>query len=136
MESPGYGIGFDREGWGLHGGHHTFSKPVLEAYRDAVVDETLGPELEAAISPLRRGGAYEIGEMKYRRVPQGYDPNHPRAHWLRYGGLWAYRNFRDTRVLLSPEFVDRCFEVCQELAPLHRWLVMIDQRSHGEARGL
>ncbi len=129
MESPKFGIGFDREGWGLHSGHHMFSKPMLEAYREAVVDETLGPELEAAIAPLQRGGAYEIGEMKYKRVPQDYDPDHPRAHWLRYGGLSASRNSRDTQVLLKPEFVDRCLEVCQDLAPLHRWLVKVDQRS-------
>ncbi|MFQ5552573.1 MAG: DUF2461 domain-containing protein [Thermoplasmata archaeon] len=128
MESPGFGIGFDPEGWGIHGGSHMFSKPLLEAYREAVDDETLGPELEEAIAPLQKGGAYEIGEVKYKRVPRGFDPEHPRAHWLKYGGLWASKQFRETEVLLKPEFVDRCFDVAQEMAPLHRWLVKVDER--------
>ncbi|MFQ5907557.1 MAG: DUF2461 domain-containing protein [Thermoplasmata archaeon] len=128
MESPGYGIGFDWEGWGIHGGHHMFSKPMLQAYREAVDDETLGRELEETMKPLQRAGGYEIGEVKYKRVPRGYDPDHPRAHWLKYGGLWAYRNFKEPEILQKPELVDRCFDVAQELAPLHHWMVRVDER--------
>ncbi len=106
---------------------------MLKAYRQAVVDEVLGPELEAAIAPLKKGGRYEIGEMKYKRVPRGYDSDHPRANWLRYGGLWAYRNYRGTDVLRTPAFVDRCLEVSSELLPLHRWLVDLDLRSRSWA---
>ncbi len=129
MECPGFGIGFDREGWGMYGGHHGFAKPMLLAYREAVVDDALGRELEEAITPLQRGGRYEIGEMKYTRVPAGYDPDHPRAHWLRYNGLWAHSRFQETEVIGKPAFVERCFDVGRELAPLHRWLVKVDQRS-------
>jgi uncharacterized protein (TIGR02453 family) len=128
MESPGYGIGFDWEGWGIHGGHHMFSKPMLATYREAVDDETLGPELERAVAPLQKDSGYEIGEMKYKRVPRGYDPDHPRARWLKYGGLWAYKNFKEPEVLQKPEFVDRCFDVAQDLAPLHRWMVKVDEK--------
>ena len=45
----------------MHGGIERFSEPMLEAYRAAVVDEFLGPELEAALAPLRKGRRYEIG---------------------------------------------------------------------------
>ncbi|MDX1534535.1 MAG: DUF2461 domain-containing protein [Thermoplasmata archaeon] len=128
MESPGFGVGFDTEGWGIHGGHHMFSKPMLETFREAVDDDALGPELEQVMKPLQKDGGYEIGEAKYKRVPRGYDPDHPRAHWLRYAGLWAYKNFRESEVLEKPEFVDRVFDVAQELAPLHRWMVKVDQR--------
>lgn len=128
MEAPGYGIGFDREGWGIHGGHHMFSKSMLETYREAVDDDTMGPELEKAVGPLQKGGGYEIGEAKYKRVPRGYDPDHPRAHWLKYSALWAYKNFKEPEILQKPELVDRAFEVAQELAPLHRWLVRVDER--------
>lgn len=129
MGSPGLGIGFDQEGWGLHGGHHGFDAATLAAYREAVTDDALGSELEAVMAPLQAGGAYEIGERKYKRVPRGYDPDHPRAHWLRYAGLWASREFTGTELLQKPEFVDRCVEECEALAPLHRWLVQVDRRA-------
>ncbi len=128
MESPGFGIGFDATGWGIHGGHPQFSKAMLESYRDAVVDRTLGSALEAAVAPLRKGHRYEIGGATFARVPRGYDPEHPRADWLRHDGLWAYRSFRDAAALHRPALVDRCVEVCRELAPLHRWLVKVDRR--------
>ena len=74
-ESPGFGVGFEPGGWGVHGGIERFSKPRLEAYRHAVVDASLGPELEAALAPLRKGRRYEIGGRTYARVPRGFDAN-------------------------------------------------------------
>ena len=113
----------------MHGGIERFSEPMLEAYRAAVVDEFLGPELEAALAPLRKGRRYEIGGLTYARVPRGFDADHPRVRWLPHDGLWAYRGFEATQVLHTPAFVDRCFELCLDLAPLHRWLVKVDRRS-------
>ena len=128
-ESPGFGIGFDTGGWGVRGGVERFSKPLLDAHRHAVVDASLGAELEAALAPLRKGRRYEIGGRTYARVPRGFDADHPRARWLLHDGLWAYRGFEATQVLHTPAFVDRCFELCLDLAPLHRWLVKVDPRS-------
>ncbi len=128
MASPGYGIGLDTEGWGIHAGSHPFSKSMLETYREAVDDEILGPELERAVGPLQEAGRFEIGDAKYKRVPRGYDTDHPRARWLKYDGLWAYKNFKEPEVVLKPELVDRCFEVAQEMAPLHHWLVKVDEK--------
>lgn len=128
-ESPGFGVGFDVEGWGVHGGIERFSEPLLRAYRRAVVDPSLGPELEAAVAPLRKDRRYEIGGQTFARVPRGFDADHPRSRWLLHDGLWAYRGFEDTKAIHTPAFVDRCLELCLELAPLHRWLVKVDRRS-------
>jgi len=130
-ESPGFGVYFEDGGWGVHGGIERFPEPLLDAYRHAVVDASLGPELEAAVAPMRKGRRYEIGGLTYARVPRGFDADHPRARWLLHDGLWATRGFEGTRILHSPAFVDRCFELCLELAPLHRWLVKVDRRTRG-----
>lgn len=124
--SPAFSLGFDPEGWKVMAGQHRMSKSILEAYRSAVVDEDLGSELEAALAPLEAGGSYEIGERRYKQVPRGYDPEHPRARWLKFAGVWVSRDIQEPEAVTRPDFVDRSFDECLTLAPLVRWLVRVN----------
>jgi uncharacterized protein (TIGR02453 family) len=126
-ENPGFFFGMDAHGAGLYGGLHGFPKPVLTAYQEAVADDALGAELEAALEPLRRAGVYEIGGERYKRVPRGYDPDHARADLLRYKGLYARSPQIEPPLLTTPELVEVCFEHCQAMAPLFHWLVGVNQ---------
>jgi hypothetical protein len=117
--------------------HSTAASPLDEGIAvNLRYDVVRGPELQAAVAPLRKGRRYEIGGLTRARVPRGYDADHPRAKWLLHDGLWATRGFEDTKVLHTPAFVDRCFELCREMAPLHRWLVTVDRRAHGRRQPL
>ncbi len=73
-------------------------------------------------------GDYEVGGEHYKRVPRGYDAEHPRADYLIYNGLWAL-NLTAVREadLYKPELVDICFKQCQGMDPIQRWLVKLDQ---------
>jgi uncharacterized protein (TIGR02453 family) len=126
-DNPGFFFGMDAQGAGLFGGMHTFLKPVLAAYQEAVADDGLGAELEAALDSLSGAGVYEVGGEQYKRVPRGYDLGHPRADLLRYKGLYVRSPKIEPDVLTTPELVEVCFEHCQVMAPLHHWLVRVNQ---------
>ena len=128
-ENPGFFIRVEPTRAGIFAGQHAFPKPILAAYRDAVVDETMGAELEAALSAVRASGAFQIGGEHYRRVPRGYDPEHERAHLLRYNGLYAFSPPISSEHFASAEMVDVCFEHCQKMAPLHYWLAKLARRA-------
>ncbi|RMF76896.1 MAG: DUF2461 domain-containing protein [Chloroflexi bacterium] len=125
-EHPAFGFRFSTDEVGLMAGMHHFSKPMLAAYRDAVVDDKLGPALEAAIEKVTQAGEYTIGGEHYKRVPRGYDAEHPRADLLRYAGLHAFTTSFDRAALTSPTLVDVCFEHCRNMSPLFEWLVRVD----------
>ncbi len=132
MENPSFFVRIGPEGVGVYAGIHVFQKPVLAAYRDAVVDDQLGPELEAAIAAVEKAGAYTVGGEHYKRVPRGYEADHPRADLLRYNGLWAHTSAPiDPAVISTPELVEVCLEHCRNMAPLHRWLVEVGKRVEG-----
>jgi uncharacterized protein (TIGR02453 family) len=129
MESPGFFVRVQPDGVGLYAGLHVFPKPWLAAYREAVVDETMGAELEAAMAAVREAGGYTLGGEHYKRVPRGYDAEHPRAELLRYNGLWAHTaNTVDAALITTPKLLDACLEHCRTMAPLHHWLVKLQQR--------
>ena len=72
---------------------------------------------------LRSTGRFAIA------VPRGYEAEHPRAELLRYNGLWAHAaNAVDPALITTPKLVDACLEHCRRLAPLHRWLVRVQQQ--------
>ena len=126
-ENPGFFFGMDANGAHLYGGLHMFTKPVLASYRDAVIDDKLGKELDKVLKSLKKAGDYEIGGDQYKRVPRGYDASHKRATWLKYKGLHVLSPKMEPKVLTKPKLVDICFEHCKAMFPLHEWLVKVDK---------
>lgn len=132
MENPSFFVCIGPDGVGVYAGIHVFQKPVLAAYRDAVVDDQLGADLEAAIAVVKGAGDYRVGGEHYTRVPRGYESGHPRADLLRYNGLWAHTTASvDPAVITSPELVEVCLGHCRNMAPLHHWLVRAGQSFEG-----
>ena len=133
MENPSFGFQFGTSGAGLYGGAWGFPKDMLDAYRNAVADDVLGPQLEAAIASVQSAGGYEISGDKYKQMPRGFDPEQPRAELLKYKGLYAMSPQFDVQIVTTPELVDVCFEHCKNMAPLQQWLVRLDRTSsrHG-----
>ena len=128
-ESPGFHFHLDADGAALYTGLYMFSKPVLAAFRDAVVDDRLGKELESALAAVGRAGQYEIGGEQSKRVPARYDPSHRRADLLKYKGLYAKSPLIKPAVVSTPELVEVCFEHCRNMLPLQQWLAKVDSRA-------
>jgi uncharacterized protein (TIGR02453 family) len=120
-ESPGFY--FHLDGWKLMlgAGMHTFDKANLESYRQAVLDGDRGARLGPLVDELEDQG-YEVWGETYKRVPRGYDPEHPRASLLRHSGLFSSLSLPHPPELQGPELVDFCFEHYRAMSPLQRWL--------------
>lgn len=128
-ENPGFFIKIDQKGVGVFAGMHTFNKEFLSAYRDAVVDANLGSKLETAMATVKNSGDYEIGGEHYKRVPRGYDSEHPRADLLKFNGLYAMTTSIPVQDVYSADLVDICFAHCVKMRPIEEWLVdMLEQK--------
>ena len=126
-EKPGYYFGLSQEGSGIHVGMHGFSRPMLTAYREAVVDEELGPALTDIVQTIRAAG-FAVEGSHYKRVPRGYDATHLRADLLLHNALYTSTPQLSPDVVTSSELLDVCFNHFQQMAPLQQWLVQVDKR--------
>jgi uncharacterized protein (TIGR02453 family) len=117
-ERPSFGFHMGAESLELMAGMFSFSKPQLAAYREAVGGQA-GEEL---VDSLKNLGAYHLVGEHYKKVPAGYDGDHPRADLLRFAGLYVHPPAVDGRYLTSPELVDVCFDHFQAMAPVYDWL--------------
>ncbi len=120
---PGFGFRLRADGLDLVAGQFGFDKNGMEAYRAAVLDEELGPGLVEILGDLEKDGRYSINGDQYKRVPRGYDADHPRAELLKYKGLYAHPAPFGVDVVCSAEVVDQTMAQFEEMAPLERWLV-------------
>jgi uncharacterized protein (DUF2461 family) len=91
----------------------------------AVVDEKLGSELEAVIVELGKKGGYAVQGEHYKRVPRGFDKEHPRADLLRYNTLYSTSPRIDPSKMSSPEITEITIGHFEKMAPLQRWLVKV-----------
>ncbi len=69
---------------------------------------------------VRRSGAPVEGEA-LKRVPAGYDPEHPFAEDLKLKDLYTMARFTD-RDVCSPDFMDRFLAACRTASPLVAFL--------------
>lgn len=128
MEHSGFGMQITAEiiDSGLMAGQFGFSKEMLEAYRQAVVDDELGTQMIEAVEAVQSAGDYNLNGQHYKRVPRGMDADHPRADWLFYNGLWFSYPSLTREEILSPDLVDICFQHFKNMSPIQQWLVKIE----------
>jgi uncharacterized protein (TIGR02453 family) len=106
----------------LGAGMHRFEPPALAAYRAAVADDGTGRALEQAIAEATALRRVACGGPAYKRIPRGFDPDHPRADLLRHGALYVSGEWNLPRAVSGPAFVGWAAERLERMAPVERWL--------------
>ncbi len=122
LESRGFYFQIEPPNMMLAVGMYRFTPEQLAVYRDVVADPKSGAALKRAITKVTGSPGYTIGDPHYKRVPRGFDPDHPSAELLKHNGMYAFIEGRIPKELTRPTFVDYCFDRWKPMMPLHRWL--------------
>jgi uncharacterized protein (TIGR02453 family) len=120
-DSPAFYVGLSNEGTGVYAGMWKFPKDALAAYRTSIDDPSKADELAEILDGLRDAG-YEVGGNTYKRVPRGFDPEHPHADLLKHSAVNAGKPKIDPAIITTPAFVPLAFEHCANYYPLVAWL--------------
>jgi uncharacterized protein (TIGR02453 family) len=128
-DGAGFYFHLNASGAEIYTGMYAFDKPFMEAYRDALVSKKLGAAFDDVLAALKKAGDYPVGGELFKRTPAGYDAAHPHANFLRYNGIYAQSPHLDAEILASPQLIDVCFDHCVNMAPLHHWLVAVEERT-------
>lgn len=126
VQEPGFYFHMAAHDTWTGGGLYMF--PDMDKYRRAIDDDELGEQFEAVVADLEAAGHPISVWDKYKRVPRGYDKDHPRAERLKYKGVTVGTSAISDDLVTSPELVDYCFEFYRTMLPLHQWLVTMMQK--------
>ena len=122
MENPGFYVHLEPGRFFIGVGMYQFPKDILQEYRQAVADDKMGNKLARIIREVVKHPGVKIGGRYFKRVPRGFDPDHPRAELLLHNGLHAYIEENIPDAVYSEAFVEYCFEKFTLMAPVHYWL--------------
>lgn len=103
----------------LGAGKFSFDGEGLVRYREAVAGPR-GKALAQIVEGLQGQGA-RLNEPQLKRVPSGYDKEHPRADLLRRKGLALWIDL-DVAVATEGDLVATCLAQFERLRPLVGWL--------------
>jgi uncharacterized protein (TIGR02453 family) len=107
-------------------GVYRMDGPSLARYRSAVADDARGTELGKILGRLAKAGfswEHMHGDPPLKKVPKGYDPDHPRADLLKRKGLGVSYPALPNGRLASPSLLPWLVEHATKAAPLVEWLV-------------
>ena len=103
------------------GGYWQTSSAQVDRLRRAVADDVVGPQLERALTGLRRK-KFTVGGEQLSRVPAGFAKDHPRADLLRYKTLTAHRELGAPDWLPTPAARAEIVKAWRGMLPLVSWL--------------
>jgi uncharacterized protein (TIGR02453 family) len=110
---------------GIAGGAWAFDPKMMARYRKAVVDPKQGKAFRAAIDKVRKAGPYELSEPEYKRVPKGFDPEHPNAELLRYKSFFASIELGLPKEFFSKQAVPFVVGHFKRVQPVQSWLAKV-----------
>ncbi|MGR3504199.1 DUF2461 domain-containing protein [Pseudaestuariivita sp.] len=116
---PPWFFGLDPRGVSLGTGQFELKKEALESFRHKVA----GPEgaaLEEALAEAEASGL-RLSEPDLKRVPAGFDADHPRAALLKHKGLSVWKDFPPA-FACEGDLVSRALENYRQMVPVRDWL--------------
>jgi uncharacterized protein (TIGR02453 family) len=103
-------------------GQYMMDGPQLARFRAAVLDDRRGAAVAAILCRLERAG-FEVGSHdSLKRVPRGFDPDHPRAELLKRKGLIVHFPDLPRRLLVGRGLVEWLVRHTKATVPLVDWL--------------
>jgi uncharacterized protein (TIGR02453 family) len=96
-------------------------KPALDKLRDAIATDFSRFKRVAQAPALKQRFGGLDDENTLKRVPRGFDPEHPAAEWLKYQSFLAGRKVPD-RVATSAKLGKFLEDDFKAMLPLVRWI--------------
>jgi uncharacterized protein (TIGR02453 family) len=103
-------------------GHWIMEPAQLASFRTALLDARRGGELTRLLAQLEKAGFTVGSHDELKKVPRGFDADHPRAAPARRKGLVAAFPELPRDLLVSSDLVGWLAQHARSAAPLVAWL--------------
>ncbi len=121
-QSPAIYLHLGIEGVNIYAGQYWMSKSQIDNFRQSILLPTSGEQFIQVMKKIKKAGIEMVGGLHYKRVPRGFDPQHPRAEWLKYTGLYVGMPELNIEEVIAEDFKYKALKQAAALKPLIEWL--------------
>jgi uncharacterized protein (TIGR02453 family) len=104
-----------------------FEKPMLEAFREYIKDESRRIELDKTVSALEQKG-YKAIEKGYKKYPRGFSADMPSVDMSLYKGMAAYKILEPHLIEEGEKLINTLYKIYEDMLPLQRIVYEISLR--------
>lgn len=104
-----------------------FEKPMLDAYREYIRDESRRVALDKLLKTLEAKG-YKTIEKGYKRYPRGFSAEMPSVDLSLYKGMATYKILEPKLIEDGDRLIDTLYKIYEEMLPLQRVVYEISLR--------
>lgn len=122
-QPPMWFFGLSPEKLSLGCGVFQYDKEALVAFRTAMAGPK-GAELIQLTTDVRAAGL-RVGEPELKRVPTGFDKDHPHGEALRRKGFAAWIDVADSAFVTEPNLAKRATGLFDQIMPVFRLLSQV-----------
>ena len=121
MSSSSFYMHYTKDSYFIASGIRAFKTPMLKTYREYIKDEKKRVELHKILEALKAKG-YKLPEPKYKRIQREFKKDDNLIYLSLYDSIFTYKEGLLDEVFYSVEFLDRAFQVYDDMKDLQRWV--------------
>jgi len=127
MQSSSFYLHFSPDELYVAVGVRWFEKPMLDAFREYILDDDKRTQLDAILSSIRAKG-YTHLEKGYKRYPKGFNADMPSADLSLYKGMATYQVLDPHLIEKGEEFIDTLYKIYEDMLPIQQYMYEVSLR--------
>ncbi len=104
-----------------------FEKPMLDAYREYIKDDTRREKLANVLENINAKG-YKTIEKGYKRYPKGFNKDMPNVDLALYKGMATYKILDPHLIEDGEKLIDTLYKIYEEMLPLQQLMYEVSLR--------
>ncbi len=131
MQSSSFYLHFSPEELYVSAGVRWFEKPMLDAFREYISDESKRVALDALLKTIVAKG-YTHLEKGYKRYPIGFNADMPAGDLSLYKGMATYKILNPNLIENGEALINTLYKIYEDMLPLQQIMYEISLRAKEE----
>ena len=127
MQSASFYMHFSPDELYAATGVRWFEKPMLDAYREYILDDSKRSELETILESIRAKG-YTHLEKGYKRYPRGFNAEMSNADLSLYKGMATFQVLDPHLIEDGEKLIDTLYKIYEDMLPLQKYMYEVSLR--------
>lgn len=129
MQSSAFYLHFSPDELYVAVGVRWFEKPMLDAYREYILDDSKRAELDGILKSIKsKDTGYTHLEKGYKRYPRGFNAEMPNVDLALYKGMATYKMLDPKLITKGEEFIDTLYKIYEDMLPLQQYMYEVSLR--------